>query len=61
MGVRAIATSLVLLATVPGTLACEMLTPLSGDGPTVSSESNAPMTVPIAIVDVRKPYWLAPA
>lgn len=44
MGVRAIATSLVLLATVSGTLACEMLTPLPGDGPTVSPGSNAPMT-----------------
>jgi hypothetical protein len=46
MGIRAIATGLLLLATVAGTLACEMLTPLPGDGPTASSAGNAPMTGP---------------
>jgi hypothetical protein len=44
MGIRAIATGLLLLATVTGTLACEMLTPLPSDGPTASSAGNAPMT-----------------
>lgn len=44
MGIRTIAISLVFLATVPGVLACEILTPLPGEGPTVSPGSNAPMT-----------------
>ena len=44
MGIRAVATGFILLATVTGTPACEMLTPLHGDGPTVSSGGNTPVT-----------------